>query len=97
VLGREAGVDAQLALLDEVAGGAYELVSFLDDDVAAAIAVIERYRDLGVDLADASIVVLAGRLGTERVLSLDERHFRAMTTPDGRAFVLLPADASMID
>jgi predicted nucleic acid-binding protein len=93
LLGREAGVEAQLAMLGEVAAGAYELVSFLDDDVAAAISVIERYRDLGVGLADASIVVLAGRLSTERVLTLDERHFRAMTTPLGRAFVLLPADA----
>jgi predicted nucleic acid-binding protein len=97
LLGREAGVEARLALLGEVAAGAYELVSFLEDDVAAATGVIQRYRDLGVGLADASIVVLAGRLGTERVLTLDERHFRAMTTPLGRPFVLLPADAATIN
>jgi predicted nucleic acid-binding protein len=51
----------------------------------------ERHRDLGVGLAPASIVVLAGRYGTDRVLTLDERRFRALRTPDGRPFVLLPA------
>jgi predicted nucleic acid-binding protein len=97
LLGREAGAEAQLAVLGEVAAGAYELVPFLEDDVDAAIGVIERYRDLGVGLADASIVVLASRLGTERILTLDERRFRAMTTPAGQAFVLLPADASAMN
>jgi hypothetical protein len=83
-------VEAQLALLGEVAAGAYGLVPFLDDDVNAAIGVIEHHRDLGVGLADASIVVLAGRLGTERILTLDERRFRAMTSPVGRSFFFRP-------
>lgn len=89
----QAGVDAELSLLSEVAAGAYELVSFLADDVADAVGVVSGYRDLGVGLADASLVVLAGRFGTERVLTLDERHFRTLRTPQGRPFTLLPADA----
>lgn len=92
LLSREAGTSAELALLEEVAAGAYDLVPFLADDVAEATAVIERYRDLGIGLADASIVILAGRFRTERVLTLDERHFRALRTPQGKAFTLLPAD-----
>jgi predicted nucleic acid-binding protein len=87
------GVDPELALLEDVAAGAYELASFDGGDVAAAHELIERYRDLGVGLADASIVVLAGRYGTDRVLTLDERHFRAVRAPKGRPFTLLPADA----
>jgi len=54
--------------------------------------VIDRYRDLEIGLADASIVVLAGREQTDRVLTLDERHLRALRTLGGRPFVLLPAD-----
>jgi hypothetical protein len=38
------------------------MIAFSGDDLAQARAVIDRYRDLGVGLADASIVVLAGRL-----------------------------------
>ena len=91
--GAEAGVEHELAFLDEVASGAYDLVPFLADDVAAAAGVIERYRDLRIGLADASIVVLAERFQTDRVLTLDERHFRALRTAAGEPFTLLPADA----
>ncbi|HLB04317.1 MAG TPA: PIN domain-containing protein [Gaiellaceae bacterium] len=90
---RHVGIDAELALLDEVSRGTYELARFSGEELADARDVIVRYRDLGIGLADASIVVLAGRLGTSRVLTLDERHFRALRTPDGRPFELLPADA----
>lgn len=92
-LGGQAGVDAELSLLSEVAAGAYELVPFLADDVADAAEIVSGYRDLGVGLADASLVVLAGRFGTARVLTLDERHFRTLRTPQGDPFTLLPADA----
>jgi uncharacterized protein len=56
------GISAELALLDEITRGTYEMIAFSGDDLAQARAVIDRYRDLGVGLADASIVVLAGRL-----------------------------------
>lgn len=88
-----AGLEAELDLLDDVVRGAYWLAPFTADDVADARRVVERYRDLRIGLADASIVVLAARLGTNRVLTLDERHFRALLTPDGEPFVILPADA----
>jgi predicted nucleic acid-binding protein len=88
-----AGVEAELALLDEVAAGTYELVPFAREDVAEARRIIEAYRDLGIGLADASIVVLASKLGTDRILTLDERHFRALRSPRGGPFTLLPADA----
>ena len=88
-----AGLDAELAMLEDVASGAYLLAPVDETDVAAATDVIRRYRDLEIGLADASIVVLAGRYGTNRVLTLDERHFRAMRTPDGEPFTILPTDA----
>ena len=44
-------------------------------------------------MADAAIVVLAGRYGTDRVLTLDERHFRALRAAGSMPFRLLPADA----
>jgi predicted nucleic acid-binding protein len=93
LLAREGGTEAELALLGEVAAGAYDLAAFLAEDIADATEVIRRYRDLEIGLADASIVVLAGRFRTERVLTLDERHFRALRTPRGKPFTVLPADA----
>jgi predicted nucleic acid-binding protein len=85
------GVEVELALLQDVAEGAYELATIDVDDVARVAAVVTQYRDLGIGVADASIVVLAERLRTNRVLTLDERHFRALQVK-GRAFAVLPAD-----
>jgi len=85
------GIDAELAVLDDVSEGAYELAPFSAEDVARARAIIVQYRDLRIGLADASIVVLAERYETNRVLTLDERHFRALRVGRKR-FVVLPAD-----
>ena len=86
------GVDAEVLLLDEVANGAYRLERFDEEDVRAAMELIERYRDLRIGIADASIVIIAARAGTNRILTLDERHFRAIRPLRGRAFQLLPMD-----
>jgi predicted nucleic acid-binding protein len=61
--------------------------------VATALEIISRYRDLAIGLADASIVVLANSYGTRDILTLDDRHFRALRTIDRKKFRLLPADA----
>ena len=88
-----ANVETELRLLQEVTSGAYALTPFLADDVQDASSLIEQYSDLGIGLADASIVVIARRHRARDVLTLDERHFRALTGPGGRPFRILPADA----
>jgi predicted nucleic acid-binding protein len=92
MLGSRHGQDAQLAMLTEVAEEAYELADFGCADVDSAMAVIRRYEDLRLGLADASIVVLAEKHDVADVLTFDSRHFRAMRGPGGRPFRLLPDD-----
>jgi uncharacterized protein len=92
LIGKLAGVDMELRFLDEVARGSYRLEEFGLADVARARAVIQGHRDLRIGLADASIVVLAHRHNADRLLTLDERHFRSLPGPMGRPFRLLPAD-----
>jgi hypothetical protein len=53
-----------------------------------------RYADLRLGLADCSLVILADRYQTDRILSFDERHFRSVTSLAGAPFVVLPADAA---
>jgi predicted nucleic acid-binding protein len=85
-----AGVDAEVALLEEIERGAYELAPFDDRDVADAMRSVVRYRDLRIGLTDASLIVLADRYNTRDVLTLDERHFRAMRPTTRRSFRILP-------
>jgi predicted nucleic acid-binding protein len=83
---------AARALLDQVAAGVYRLEPMDATDVAAAAEVIDRYEGLRLGLTDASLVVLADRYGTSDLLTLDERHFRAVSGPGGRPFRILPSD-----
>lgn len=92
LLGNRVGPGAQAALLGEVAAGAYRLEPFSEADVGRASEVVERYFDLAIGLADASIVVLAERLRCRDLLTLDERHFRTVLGPGDEPFRLLPAD-----
>jgi predicted nucleic acid-binding protein len=92
LLFRHVGQAAQSALLEEVARGAYQLEPFSAADVARANAVIERYSQLDLGLADASIVVLAERHAVSDVLTLDQRHFRALRIDRRKRFKVLPFD-----
>jgi uncharacterized protein len=90
---RQAGVRHELDVLSDVAQGVYHLADFSRSDIAAAATVVDRYADLRIGLADASIVVLADRFRTTRLLTIDERHFRTIRPLNGEAFTILPADA----
>ena len=84
------GVEAELAMLGELAGGAYELASFSSNDLSNARDVIARYRDQAIGVADASIVVLADRYRTKELLTLDHRHFGVLRPLTGGRFKLVP-------
>ncbi len=94
LLATRVGIDAELAVLHEVGRGVYQLEPMSAADVSQARVIVDRYRDLDVGLADASIMVLAARHAIRDVLTLDERHFRTIRAEDGSAMRILPADAS---
>lgn len=93
LIGSRVGHAAQVALLDEITRGAYRLDEFTAEDVGDARRVMERYADLRIGLADASVVVLAIRHRTLDLLCTDERHFRSLRGAGGKPFRLLPFDA----
>ena len=82
------GTDAEQRVLAELASPAYVLATVDRDDLRACTALISRYAGIGV--ADASMLVLADRLGIDRVLTLDGRHFEVVRTPSGRALAIVP-------
>ena len=92
LLATRVGQAAERALLAEVGRDVYRLETFGAEDIRSAERLIGKHADLEIGLADASIVVLASRYGVRDVLTLDERHFRALRGPGGRPFRILPAD-----
>jgi len=60
------------------------------DEWPAIADLVERYGDFRLGTADASIAVLAERLDTDLIITLDRRHFGAIKMPSGRTFRLLP-------
>jgi predicted nucleic acid-binding protein len=88
------GVGVELAFLEDLAVGTYIVECLTRDELRTASEVVERYRDLRLGLADASLVVLAHRYGTRRILTFDERAFRSVAPLQGGHFTVLPPDAA---
>ena len=83
------GVDAELAVLRELAAGAYEISSLGPGDLEVCAEVVARYRDQEIGVTDASLVVLARRHQTRTILTLDRRHFGVLRPLDGGHFKLV--------
>lgn len=71
----------------------YGLVKPLDLDSAAVPwmrSFMEKYRDLGVQIADASLCYLSEREGIRSVFTLDRRDFSVFRTAQNQPFDLVP-------
>jgi hypothetical protein len=93
LLGVRFGEAARRAFLSDLAARRYDVACLEADDYRAVSELDIRCSDLGLGLADCSIAVLAERYETRRLLSFDERHFRAVAPLQGGSFELLPADS----
>jgi len=76
--------------VNDVAGGVavWEMSPTAADDIAA---LMEKYDDLPMGLADASLVWLAGELGISEVITLDETDFGIYRLPGGKRLTNLLA------
>ena len=87
------GTDAALLFVDNLVSGALSLDIPPFADLSRAREIIRQYADLELGYVDAAVMATAERLGIDRILTLDERHFRAVTPKSGKPLTLLPADA----
>jgi uncharacterized protein len=87
------GIEVELAFLEDLAAGTFQVECLTLEELGRARNLVEQYPDLRLGLADASLVVLADRHRSTRILSFDERAFRAVAPIAGGSFTVLPADA----
>jgi predicted nucleic acid-binding protein len=86
---RAGGVAAQELLWSFVADSSIKLDTPDPDEWQQMRALMRQYADAPMDLADASLVTAAERLGTNRVFTTD-RHFHAYRLEGRRAFKVVP-------
>ena len=89
LLRREAGTRAQEALWQYVADGLVKLYDSASGEWRRMRSLMYQYRDAPMDLADASLVAAAERLGTRRVFTVDQ-HFRAYRILGKSSFEVIP-------
>ena len=92
LLGRRLGRRAQRRFIADLAAERFTVAALEREDYVTVQEIDARYADLELGLADCSIIVLAHRYKTTRIVSFDERHFRVVRPLQGEAFTVLPAD-----
>jgi len=65
----------QINFLMSIAKKTFKVFDFQENDILRMTELMERYCDLPMDFADASLVVLAEQLGHGRILTSDRRDF----------------------
>ncbi len=86
------GNQAQQAFIESYATGAFELFELTSAHGRRICALMRKYASLPMDLADASLVILAESLGEGRILSTDARDFRAYRWKSRKPFKNLMLD-----
>ena len=89
LLQRAAGTGAVTALLSSVQAGAAQLFELSTAHLPRALELMAKYRDLPMDLADASLVICAEVTGSGRIFSTDRRDFGAYRWKQRKPFTNL--------
>ena len=81
--------NGRIGLMQWVHKGGIQIHEFDDGADGVLLALLEKYRDLPMDLADASLVLLAMKTGLFDVLTLDRRDFSTYRLPGNKRFHLV--------
>lgn len=86
LLSAQATVEQQQRFLKQVCNGGCQLHDFPVKALDRMAALMHKYRDLPMDLADASLVLLAEEFDEGRILSTDERDFNTYRWKNSKPF-----------
>jgi len=80
----------QKALWSRIETAALMLAPLDESDATRMRELMEKYRDLPMDLADAALVRIAEREDLSRIFTIDRRHFSVYRPGRRRRFSILP-------
>lgn len=83
------GHEALLAFIESAKAGAFQIFELRGEHWPRIVKLMRQYADLPMDLADASLVVLAEEQNDGRILSTDARDFKTYRWKSRRPFTNL--------
>ena len=79
-----------VALLDDIAAGAYTVEDLTAQDYQRVRQLCDRYADSDIGFVDAAVLAIVERLGETKLATLDHRHFALLRPRHVNALRLLP-------
>jgi len=79
-----------IALLDDVAAGAFLIEELTRPDYVRVRELCDRYADADIGFVDAAVLAITERLGEPKLATLDRRHFALLRPRHVNALTLLP-------
>ncbi len=83
---KRCGLDAELNFMRSYQQGAFPVFDLRENHRDKLLLLMHKYADLPMDLADASLVILAEESGDGRILSTDQRDFQAYRWKNNQPF-----------
>lgn len=84
------GHSAMRRFVQQVKASPLEVVSIIPTDLSRIDELLVQYADLELDFVDAAITAIAERLEIQRILTVDQRDFRAIRPQHCSYFEILP-------
>jgi uncharacterized protein len=84
------GAGVLIALLDDIALGAYKVEDLQPADYLRVRELCDRYADADIGFVDAAVLAIVERLNEPKLATLDQRHFRMLRPRHVDAMQLLP-------
>jgi predicted nucleic acid-binding protein len=81
---------AQSAAFDFVLNGAVSLVPSSLESLGRSNKLMEKYNDLPMDFADATLICLAQDLAIKNIVTFDKKHFSIYRLQGRQTFIILP-------
>lgn len=90
LVGREAGVATVVAFLRGLSASKFDLVALTEQDLLRTAEILDEYKDSKVDFVDGTVMAVAERYGSKKILTLDQRDFRLFRPRHCDSFEILP-------
>lgn len=83
-------VNAQRSAVNFILRGGATLVPQSMESLARSVTLMEKYRDIPMDFADATLVTLAEDIGIQEIFTLDKRGFTVYRIRGKKTFTVWP-------